>query len=62
MRITMSLRGDYDDIRRFIYHVESGTDFIVIDSVALRQGAEPGDPLVLDLGLSTYYRVGPDGA
>jgi hypothetical protein len=62
MRITMSLRGDYDDIRRFIYHVESGTDFIVIDSVALRQGAEPGDPLVLDLNLSTYYRIGPDGA
>ena len=45
MRISMSLQGNYDDIRRFIYQVESGTDFIVIDSVALRQGAEPGSPL-----------------
>jgi Tfp pilus assembly protein PilO len=62
MRIRMTLRGEYDDIRRFIYQVESGTDFIVIDSVALRQGDEPGAPLTLDLNLSTYYRTGPDGA
>jgi len=62
MRISMSLRGDWNDIRQFIYQVESGSDFIVIDSVALRQGSEPGGPLVLDLTLSTYYRVGPDGA
>jgi Tfp pilus assembly protein PilO len=62
MRTSMSLRGDYEDIRRFIYQVESGTDFIVIDSVVLRQGAEQGSPLTLDLGLSTYYRARPDGA
>lgn len=62
MRITMSLEGNYEDIRRFIYHVESGTDFIVIDSVALRQGAEPGSALTLELGLSTYYRARGDGA
>jgi len=61
MRISMSLRGDWNDIRQFIYQVESGRDFIVIDSVALRQGSQPGGPLVLDLNLSTYYRVGPDG-
>jgi Tfp pilus assembly protein PilO len=61
MRISMSLRGDYDDIRRFIYQVESGTDFIVIDSISLRQGAEAGSALTFDLNLSTYYRVGPDG-
>jgi hypothetical protein len=62
MRISMSLHGDYEDIRRFIYQVESGTDFIVIDSIALRQGVEPGSPLTFDLSLSTYYHVGPDGA
>ena len=62
MRITMSLKGDYEDIRHFIYQVESGTDFIVIDTVALRQGAEPGSPLILDLNLSTYYRARPSGA
>jgi Tfp pilus assembly protein PilO len=62
VRIQMSLRGDYEDIRHFIYEVESGTDFIVIDSVALRQGVEQGSPLTLELNLSTYYRRGPDGA
>jgi hypothetical protein len=62
MRTSMSLRGNYEDIRLFIYQVESGTDFIVIDSVVLRQGTEPGSPLTLDLGLSTYYRARPDGA
>jgi len=62
MRITMLLQGSYEDIRRFIYQVESGTDFIVIDSVALRQGVEAGAPLTLDLTLSTYYRAGAGGA
>ena len=62
MHMSMSLHGDYEDIRRFIYQVESGSDFIVIDSIALRQGAEPGSALTFDMDLSTYYRVGPDGA
>ena len=62
MRLSMSLQGDYDDIRRFIYEVESGTDFIVIDSIALRQGSEAaGSQLTLDLTLSTYYRASADG-
>jgi hypothetical protein len=61
VRISTSLRGEYDDIRHFIYEIESGTDFIVIDSIALRQGVEPGSPLTLELNLSTYYRRGPDG-
>jgi Tfp pilus assembly protein PilO len=62
MRISISLSGNYEDIRQFIYQVESGTDFIVIDSVALRQGVEAGSPLTLDLTLSTYYRAGTNGA
>lgn len=61
LQISMTLRGDYEDIRRFIYDVEAGSDFIVIDSVALQQGEEPGSPLVLRLLLSTYYRAVPDG-
>jgi Tfp pilus assembly protein PilO len=62
MQATMSLRGSYEDIRRFIHEVESGEDFIVIDSVALRQGVESGGSLTLDLTLSTYYRARPGGA
>jgi Tfp pilus assembly protein PilO len=56
----MTLRGNYEDIRRFIHEVESGDDFIVLDSISLQQGAEAGAPLTLALALSTYYQVAPD--
>ena len=61
LQIAMTLQGNYEDIRRFIYQVESGSDFIVLDSISLQQGLEPGAPLTLALNLSTYYRVEPDG-
>jgi Tfp pilus assembly protein PilO len=60
LQTSMTLQGDYDDIRRFVHQVESGTDFIVIDSISLRQGAEADAPLTLVLLLSTYYRAEPD--
>jgi Tfp pilus assembly protein PilO len=62
LRITMQLEGDYDDIRRFIYQLESGSDFVVIDSVELVQDEQAGSLLTLTLGLSTYYRPEPHGA
>lgn len=61
VQISMTLQGNYEDIRRFIYQLESGSDFIVIDSIALRQGAEAGAPLSLALALSTYYLAGTNG-
>ena len=61
LQISMTLRGSYENIRRFIYQVETGTDFIVIDSIALQQGEEAGAPLQLALALSTYFRTGTDG-
>jgi Tfp pilus assembly protein PilO len=62
LRITTQLEGNYENIRRFIYQLESGSNFVVIDSVQLSQDAAPGSPLALTLGLSTYYRAGPHGA
>jgi Tfp pilus assembly protein PilO len=61
VQISMMLRGNYENIRRFIHQVETGTDFIVIDSISLQQGDEAGTSLTLALALSTYYRVGADG-
>jgi Tfp pilus assembly protein PilO len=61
LQISMTLKGNYEDIRRFIHQVENGTDFIVIDSIALQQGEEAGAPLTLGLLLSTYYHAGADG-
>jgi Tfp pilus assembly protein PilO len=61
LQISMTLKGNYENIRRFIHQVETGDDFIVIDSIALQQGEEAGAPLTLALALSTYYQAGTDG-
>jgi len=58
VRCTMALEGTYDDVRRFIYDVETGTDFLVIDGVTLAQSGEPGAGLQLTMNLSTYYKHG----
>jgi len=61
LRMTLTLEGGYEDIRRFIHRIETGEPFVVIDNVALGQGREPDGPLAVTLELSTFYRVGGDG-
>lgn len=60
LRSTMVLAGEYEDIREFIYQLETAPEFILIESVVLGQGNGSDDELVLTLGVSTYYREGPD--
>jgi Type II secretion system (T2SS), protein M subtype b len=55
LRITTVLEGDWENVRRFIYQLESGPDFIVIDSLTLNQDPAAGAPLQLTLSLSTFY-------
>ena len=62
LRITMVLAGEYEDIRQFIYELETAPEFILIEEVVLSQGDESEEELVLTLGLSTYYWAGPDAA
>ncbi|HYB93629.1 MAG TPA: GspMb/PilO family protein [Vicinamibacterales bacterium] len=57
LRVTYSLTGAWDDIRRLIYDLETGADFIVIDNVQLSEGQQANAPLSLSLELSTYYRA-----
>ena len=61
LRIRMVLQGEYDGLRRFMYELETTPEFIIIDDVTLTQG-EAGKPLTLTLALSTYYRLGANGA
>ena len=56
LHVTMSLNGDWEDIRQLIYAIETGPDFVVIDNVELAE--ENNAQLSLRLDLSTYYRVG----
>lgn len=61
IRIHVVLQGDYENLRRFIYNLETSPQFLIIDDVTLAQ-AEQDKPLTLTLELSTYYRLGGNGA
>lgn len=60
MHTRMVLQGDWENIRRFIYDLETSPEFLIIDSVALSQ-LELGKPQVLTLEVSTYYRLRANG-
>lgn len=55
LQITMVLEGDYEDVRSFIHQLETSPEFVVIDDVALTEGADEASPLILTLQLSTYF-------
>ena len=56
LSVNYSLEGNWNDIRQLLYEIETGTDFLVIDNVALRE-SDTSAPLWLELEISTYYRV-----
>ncbi len=57
LRLTMLMRlsGSYDDIRGFIYDVETSPDFLVIEHVRLSEASRT-EGLELSLNVSTFYR------
>lgn len=57
--VNFSLSGDWDDVQRFIHTVETLPEFVVIDQLALSEGADDG-ALSLSLSVSTYYRARGD--
>ncbi len=56
LQMSYELAGNWDDIRKFIYEIETGEEFIVIDNVLLAEGADGNAPLSLTLEVSTYFR------
>lgn len=57
---SMALEGRYEDVREFIYDIETASDFVVITDVVLTRGDEESETLVLTLGLSTYFHPARD--
>ena len=59
---TYTLTGDYRDVRRFIYALETAPEFIVLENVTLSssQGEQPQQNrgLAMDLDIATYFRSG----
>lgn len=56
-KIDMTLEGSYENIRRFVYELETAPTFVVIDQMVIDHGRDENKPLVLTLRLSTYYRA-----
>jgi len=63
-RFTQSavLTGDYRDIRRFIYKLETRPEFVVIENVDLSQNEnETSRGITVTLQIATYFRTGGNG-
>ena len=59
---TAVLTGEYRNIRRFIYQVETRPEFIVIENVDLSQSEnETSRGITVTLQIATYFRTGGDG-
>lgn len=58
LTVAMTLSGDYDDIRAFLYDLETSSDFVVINTLVLSEAGGANDALSVALEVSTYYRVG----
>ena len=55
LQMTMFLKGDYRDMRRFLFELETADDFIVIEEISLSQDNAAENTESLTLGLATYY-------
>ena len=55
LQMTMFLKGDYRDMRRFLSELETADDFIVIEEISLSQDDPAENTEALTLGLATYY-------
>jgi Tfp pilus assembly protein PilO len=58
--LTMTLEGEYRDIRAFIHTLETASDFIVVRSVGLAKPRDAKRQLNVALTLATYYRADAD--
>jgi Tfp pilus assembly protein PilO len=61
LTITTVLTGQYRDVRRFIYEVETAPEFLVLENVSVSQGAESDRPLNVTVRIATYFRAEDDG-
>ena len=60
-----TLTGDYRNVRKFIYALETMPEFIVLENIALTapgEQAAPGRTLGMRLEIATYFRSGHVGS
>jgi Tfp pilus assembly protein PilO len=54
---TVTLTGDYAEIRKFLYDIETAEQFVIVEEVALTSAAtaQPTSDIEVSLKVSTYY-------
>jgi Tfp pilus assembly protein PilO len=62
LTITVALAGDYREIRRFLYELETAPDFLVIENVELSQPDENAGAIDVTVQIATYFRADGHGA
>ena len=59
---TATLTGEYRDIRKFLYRLETRPEFIVLENVDLSQNdSELSRGITVTVQVATYFRSGGDG-
>jgi hypothetical protein len=58
---TVSLTGEYRNIRRLIYELETAPAFLILEKVDLSQQAERDRGLNVVVKISTYFRAASEG-
>jgi Tfp pilus assembly protein PilO len=54
---TYLLTGDYQDVRHFIYSLETAPEFMVLENVALSAPEDRDRGLTVSLDVATYFRA-----
>jgi nitrate reductase assembly molybdenum cofactor insertion protein NarJ len=62
LQVGLVLEGQYEDVRAFVYQLETAPEFVIIDDVTIDQARDGGTALSLKLQLSTYYRAAGNGS
>jgi Tfp pilus assembly protein PilO len=58
---TYTLSGDYRDVRRFIYALETSPEFMILENIGLSSGEERERGLSVRLDVATYFRKSNGG-
>lgn len=58
---TYTLSGDYRDVRKFIYALETAPEFMILENVGLSSGEERDRSLSVRLDVATYFRKSNGG-
>jgi Tfp pilus assembly protein PilO len=60
--LTAVLTGEYRDIRRFLYRLETAPEFLVLERVDLKQSDnDKNKGITVTIQVATYYRTGGNG-